>query len=88
VLFQSGSFIPPSPQELAAKIPNLEVLELLWPRPVVVKSVISGRLPFHVKSGGQRGVAHFGLDYRNPNRVKQGLLLRKALVACFHERES
>ena len=24
-----GSFIPPTPQELAARIPNLEVLELL-----------------------------------------------------------
>lgn len=29
VLYQSGSFVPPTPQELAAKIPNLEVLELL-----------------------------------------------------------
>jgi serine/threonine protein kinase len=29
MLFQTGSFTPPTPQELAAKIPNLEVLELL-----------------------------------------------------------
>jgi serine/threonine protein kinase len=29
VLYRSGSFVPPTPQELAARIPNLEILELL-----------------------------------------------------------
>jgi len=29
VIYPSGSFVPPAPQELAARIPNLEVLELL-----------------------------------------------------------